>query len=97
MMALKPKLAILDEIDSGLDVDALKLVANAIKQFIVHSSQSSVLLITHYARILRYLKPDFVHIMTEGKIIKSGKMNLAKEVEENGYGSFGSSRQARTI
>ncbi|MBI2594291.1 ATP-binding cassette domain-containing protein [Candidatus Curtissbacteria bacterium] len=92
MLALKPKLVILDEIDSGLDVDALKLVASAIKQFTVHSSQSSVLLITHYARILKYLKPDFVHIMMDGRIIKSGKLELARLVEEKGYGLFGSSR-----
>lgn len=85
MMALKPKLVILDEIDSGLDVDGLKLVAKAIKQFTVNSSQSSVIIITHYARILKYLKPNFVHVMVEGKIVKSGKMSLAKKIEENGY------------
>ena len=88
MMALSPKLVILDEIDSGLDVDGLKIVAGAIKQFTVDSSQSSVLLITHYARILKYLKPDFVHVMVEGKIVKSGKGNLAKEIEEKGYHKF---------
>ncbi len=88
MLALKPKLVILDEIDSGLDVDGLKLVAGAIKQFTVNSPQSSVLLITHYARILKYLKPDFVHVMVEGKIIKSGKAKLAQEIEEKGYKAF---------
>ncbi|MBI3282870.1 ABC transporter ATP-binding protein [Candidatus Curtissbacteria bacterium] len=85
MMALSPKLAILDEIDSGLDVDGLKLIAKAIKQFTVNSSQSSVILITHYARILKYLKPDFVHVMVDGRIVKSGKMSLAKKIEEKGY------------
>lgn len=85
MMALKPKLVILDEIDSGLDIDGLKLIAKAINQFTVHSSQSSVILITHYARVLRYLKPDFVHIMMDGKIIKSGKASLAQKIEEKGY------------
>lgn len=85
MMALKPKLAILDEIDSGLDIDGLKLIARAIKQFTVHSPQSSVILITHYARILKYLKPDFVHVMMDGRIVKSGKMSLAKKIEEKGY------------
>ena len=85
MMALKPKLVILDEIDSGLDVDGLKIVATAIKKYTRSNPQSSVLLITHYARILKYLKPDFVHIMMDGKIIKSGKMNLAKEIEDKGY------------
>jgi len=89
MMALKPKLVILDEIDSGLDVDGLKIVAQAIKKFSTLNSQSSILLITHYARILKYLKPDFVHIMVDGKIIKSGKANLAREIEEKGYQNIG--------
>lgn len=88
MMALRPKLAILDEIDSGLDIDGLKVVASAIEQFIAHSPQSSVILITHYARILKYLKPDFVHVMVDGKIVKSGKMNLAKKIEERGYNAW---------
>lgn len=85
MITLAPKLAILDEIDSGLDVDGLKLIAKAIKQFTVHSSQSSVILITHYARILKYLSPDFVHVMVDGIIVKSGKAKLAREIEETGY------------
>lgn len=85
MMALKPKLAILDEIDSGLDVDGLKLVASAIKKFAIVNSRSSIVLITHYARILKYLKPDFVHVMVDGKIVKSGKMSLARKIEEGGY------------
>ncbi len=88
MMALKPKLVILDEIDSGLDVDGLRIVAAAIKQFTIKNKQSSVILITHYARILKYLKADFVHVMVDGKIVKSGKMKLAQEIEENGYQSF---------
>ena len=88
MLALKPKLVILDEIDSGLDVDGLKLVAKAIKQFAVDSSQSSVILITHYARILKYLKPDYVHVMVDGRIVKSGMISLAKQIEEKGYESF---------
>ena len=85
MMALKPKLVILDEIDSGLDVDGLKIVAKAIKQFRLNDTGSSLILITHYARILKYLKPDFVHVMVDGKIVKSGKTNLAKVIEEKGY------------
>ena len=85
MLALKPKLVILDEIDSGLDVDGLKLVATAIKKFSILNSQSSIILITHYARILKYIKADFVHVMVEGKIIKSGKANLAAEIENKGY------------
>lgn len=85
MLALSPKLVILDEIDSGLDVDGLKLVAGAIKKFSILNSQSSIVLITHYARILKYIKADFVHVMGDGKIVKSGKQNLATEIEENGY------------
>ncbi len=85
MLALNPKLVILDEIDSGLDVDGLKVVAGAIKRFTVHSSQSSVILITHYARILKYIKADFVHVMVDGRIVKSGKQKLAKDIEERGY------------
>lgn len=90
LMALKPKLAILDEIDSGLDVDGLKLVASAIKQFSINNQQSTIILITHYARILKYLKPDFVHVMVDGKIVKSGKMSLARKIEEGGYASLSS-------
>lgn len=89
MLALKPKLVILDEIDSGLDVDGLKLVASAIKRFTILNPRSAIVLITHYARILKYLKADHVHIMVEGKIVKSGKMGLAKTVEEGGYEGFG--------
>lgn len=85
MMALRPKLVILDEIDSGLDVDGLRIVAQAIKKFSTLNSGSSILLITHYARILKYLAPDFVHVMVDGKIVKSGKAKLAKEIEEKGY------------
>jgi len=85
MLALSPKLVILDEIDSGLDVDGLRLVAGAIKRFTVDSPQSSVILITHYARILKYIKADFVHVMTDGVIVKSGKQKLARDIEERGY------------
>ena len=85
MMALSPKLVILDEIDSGLDVDGLNLVSSAINQFRFNNPRSSVLLITHYARILKYLKPDFVHVMVEGKIVKSGRLSLAREIENKGY------------
>ncbi len=88
MMALKPKLVILDEIDSGLDVDGLRIVAQAIKTFKKNNPKSSVILITHYARILKYLKPDFVHVMVDGQIIKSGKASLANKIEEGGYTSL---------
>lgn len=85
MLALCPKLVILDEIDSGLDVDGLKLVAGAIKKFALDNRRSSLVIITHYARILKYIKADFVHVMTDGQIVKSGKQNLASEIEEKGY------------
>lgn len=88
MLALKPKLVILDEIDSGLDVDGLKVVAVAIKKFRKENPKSSLILITHYARILKYLKPNFVHVMIEGKIVKSGKAILAYEIENKGYKTF---------
>ncbi|MEX2028213.1 MAG: Fe-S cluster assembly ATPase SufC [Candidatus Curtissbacteria bacterium] len=85
MMALRPKLAILDEIDSGLDVDGLRLVALAIKSFRAKNPKSSTILITHYARILKYLRADFVHIMIDGKIAKSGTAKLAETIEKKGY------------
>ncbi len=86
LLTLNPKYAILDETDSGLDVDALKIVAEGINKF--KSPKHGVLLITHYNRILQYVEPDFVHIMTNGKIIKSGGVELAHEVEKNGYDQF---------
>ncbi len=85
LLALSPKMAILDEIDSGLDVDGLKLVATAIKKFSTLNPQSSIILITHYARILKYINADFVHVMFEGAIVKSGKQKLASEIEDKGY------------
>ncbi len=83
MAVLQPRLAILDETDSGLDIDALKNVAHGIGA--IRSSTTSVLLITHYFRILRYIKPDFVHILINGRIVKSGDRKLASEVERRGY------------
>ena len=83
MIALEPKLSILDETDSGLDVDALKIVAKGVNNF--RSPGRSFILITHYQRILNYMKPDFVHVLMNGKIVKSGTMELAKEVEKKGY------------
>lgn len=85
MLALKPKLVILDEIDSGLDVDGLRLVVGAVKKFTLDNPRSSIVLITHYARILKYIKADFVHVMTDGRIVKSGKQKLARDIEESGY------------
>ena len=83
MITLEPKLSILDETDSGLDIDALKIVAKGVNDF--RSPDRSFILITHYQRILNYMKPDFVHILMNGKIVKSGTMELAKEVEKKGY------------
>ena len=83
MIALEPKLSILDETDSGLDIDALKIVAKGVNNF--RSPDRSFILITHYQRILNYMKPDFVHVLMNGKIVKSGTMELAKEVEKKGY------------
>lgn len=83
LLMLNPTYAILDETDSGLDVDALKIVAEGINQF--RSKEHGVLLITHYNRILEYVQPDFVHIMSKGKIVKSGGKELAHEVEKDGY------------
>ncbi len=80
---LKPKMALLDETDSGLDIDALKIVAKGINRF--HSDNNGILLITHYQRMLNYVKPDFVHVMMRGKFVKEGGPNLAMELEEKGY------------
>ena len=83
MMILEPKLILLDEIDSGLDIDALKSVAKGVNA--IRTPQKSVIIVTHYNRLLEYIKPDFVHILAEGKIAKSGNASLAKELEERGY------------
>jgi Fe-S cluster assembly ATP-binding protein len=86
MLLLTPKLVILDEIDSGLDIDALKVICDNINSNL--PSNSSLLIITHYPKILTYLKPTFVHIMKEGKIIKTGKNELIDQLEKNGYQYF---------
>lgn len=90
MLVLQPKYAILDETDSGLDIDALRIISRSINRFvhqlrITNHQSPGVLVITHYARLLKYLKPDMVHIMKEGKIIRSGSKRLAQIVEEKGY------------
>ncbi|MFC1654117.1 Fe-S cluster assembly ATPase SufC [Patescibacteria group bacterium] len=87
LLLLKPKFVILDEVDSGLDIDAIKLVAKGIKKA-VKDFGVGVLVITHYQRILSYLKPDFVHVMVEGKIVKSGGSKLATDLEKSGYASY---------
>ncbi|TVZ26426.1 Fe-S cluster assembly ATP-binding protein [Gillisia sp. Hel_I_86] len=83
MAILNPKLAILDETDSGLDIDALKVVANGVNK--LRNEDNAVLLITHYQRLLDYIVPDFVHVIVDGKIVKSGTKELAYELEEKGY------------
>ena len=84
MQLLEPKFVLLDEPDSGLDVDALKDVANVIKEFAANTG-AGMLLITHYTRILRYLEPDYVHVLVDGKIVKSGGPELAEYIDKNGY------------
>lgn len=83
MAVLEPALALLDETDSGLDIDALKVVANGINK--LHGDDDAVVLITHYQRLLNYIIPDFVHVMIDGKIVKSGDKDLALTLEEQGY------------
>ncbi|MBI2074336.1 MAG: Fe-S cluster assembly ATPase SufC [Candidatus Levybacteria bacterium] len=87
LLILRPKFAILDEIDSGLDVDSLKIVAEKIQEA-VEKYSIGILLITHYQRILHYLKPDFVHVLIDGKIKKSGGMSLVKKIEKDGYAAI---------
>jgi Fe-S cluster assembly ATP-binding protein len=83
MAMLEPKLAILDETDSGLDIDALKTVANGVNK--LKNKDNAVIVITHYQRLLDYIVPDFVHVLKDGKIIKSGGKELAFELEAKGY------------
>lgn len=83
MAMLNPKVAILDETDSGLDIDALKIVSNGINT--AASSENAILMVTHYQRILNYVKPDRIHVMIDGKIVKSGGPELALQLEEQGY------------
>jgi len=84
MLVLEPKLAILDETDSGLDIDALKIVANGVNSF--RREDRAILLVTHYQRLLSYITPDRVHVLLDGRIVKSGGKELALELEEKGYG-----------
>ncbi len=83
MAILEPRLAILDETDSGLDIDALKAVANGINA--LRDPERSIVLVTHYQRLLDYVEPDFVHVLSQGKIVRSGDKSLALELEERGY------------
>ena len=83
MAMMEPKLAILDETDSGLDIDALRIVANGVNK--LRSKDNAIIVITHYQRLLEYIVPDFVHVLYNGKIVKSGTKELALELEEKGY------------
>jgi Fe-S cluster assembly ATP-binding protein len=86
MAVLEPKLCILDETDSGLDIDALQTVANGVNR--LRSSNNGMLVITHYQRLLNYIVPDVVHVMIDGRIVKSGGKELALELENQGYATF---------
>jgi len=83
MMLLEPQVCILDETDSGLDIDALQVVANGVNA--CRNKERSFILVTHYQRLLNYIEPDYVHVLSDGKIIKSGGKELALELEEKGY------------
>ncbi len=84
MLMLQPKLAIMDETDSGLDIDALRIVANGVNT--MRSNDRAIIMVTHYQRLLHHIIPDYVHVLSGGKIIKSGARDLALEIEEKGYG-----------
>ena len=83
LLTLEPTFAILDETDSGLDIDALKVIANGVNKY--RNGERAILAITHYQRLLDYMKPDVVHAMIDGQIVKTGDMELAKELEAKGY------------
>ena len=83
MLTLEPSLSILDETDSGLDIDALKTVANGVNNF--RDNKRSFVIITHYQRLLKYIEPDFIHVLIDGQIVKSGQKDLAEELEAKGY------------
>lgn len=95
MAVLEPTLAILDETDSGLDIDALKIVANGVNS--LRSPKRSMILVTHYQRLLDYIKPDFVHVLAEGRIVRSGGPQLAHELEKQGYAWLGNESAAGAV
>jgi Fe-S cluster assembly ATP-binding protein len=88
MAMLKPSLAIMDETDSGLDIDALKVVARGVNTLAEENPKMTILLITHYQRLLDHIKPDFVHVMVDGKIVRSGGPEVALKLEEEGYADW---------
>ena len=83
LLCLKPRVALLDETDSGLDIDALQTVAQGIKEF--HSPENAIVLVTHYQRLLKFVKPDYIHVLLDGRIARSGDASLALELEDRGY------------
>jgi Fe-S cluster assembly ATP-binding protein len=89
MAVLKPRLAVMDETDSGLDIDALKVVAHGVNKLREEDADMSILLITHYQRMLNYIEPDYVHVMVGGRIVQSGGPEVALALEEGGYKAFG--------
>ena len=88
MAVLQPEIAILDETDSGLDIDALRIVAKGVTEVRKERPEMGVVLITHYQRILQELQPDFVHVLIDGRIVKSGGPELAQQLESEGYDAF---------
>ena len=95
MAMLNPELSILDETDSGLDIDALRIVASGVNK--IHSNEDAIVVITHYQRLLDYIVPNVVHILYEGKIVKSGDKDLAKQLEEKGYEWIRKELEAKTL
>jgi Fe-S cluster assembly ATP-binding protein len=95
MAVLEPRLAILDETDSGLDIDALKLVASGVNS--MRSPQRAMVVVTHYQRLLNEIVPDYVHVLAEGRIVKSGGKELAFELEEGGYAALGVHDEAEAV
>ena len=96
MNILKPTMVLLDEIDSGLDVDSLKVVGNEIYDYYKRENPG-ILLVTHYQRLLDYIKPNFVHIMVSGKIVKTGDYSLVREIEKDGYSKYTRENLKETI
>lgn len=88
MKLLKPSLVILDELDSGLDVDSLKIVSSNIKDYIKENKDATLLIITHHQKVLEYIKPDYVKVLYNGKIVDSGDYKLSLEIEEKGYEKY---------
>ena len=95
MAGLEPRLAILDETDSGLDIDALRIVANGVNA--LRNTERSMIVVTHYQRLLNYIVPDFVHVLSEGRIVKSGGKELALQLEESGYAGLGIEDEEETV